>query len=246
MVDQKLRDYIKQNINKMGPDGVRKALRESGWPENQINEVLQEYSASSTPLAPTEKAGGKGKRKIMIVSLVIIAVAIVIAYFLIIGFPEFPPGDEDQLPPPPTTTPTGIGISPASSSAGVGDTVTIEITASDSQSLFGFQFNLNYDPAILSFVSISEGSFLNNNGQDSTFCVNADTSTTGLIKNYACTRLKGPSGAVGVSGSGTLVTVTFSAVAPGTSSIALSNVKLSDEKAQSISSEITSGQIVIE
>lgn len=90
MVDQKLRDYVKQNINKTGPEGVRKALRESGWQENQINEALQEFSASSTPAAPAEKAG-KGKKKIIVVSLIIIVAAIIAAYILLFGFPEIIP-----------------------------------------------------------------------------------------------------------------------------------------------------------
>jgi hypothetical protein len=104
----------------------------------------------------------------------------------------------------------------------VGDTVTFDIKVSSIANLYGYQFDLNYDPAILEFVSLTDGAFLS----ASPFCVGYNASF-GLIKNVACTRM----GASGVSGSGTLKTISFKAKAAGIGSIWLSNVKLVDATA---------------
>jgi hypothetical protein len=99
---------------------------------------------------------------------------------------------------------------------------------------------MEYDPSIIRFESISEGTFLNKNGADDTFCVTPKTDTEGLVKNYACTRTqKGE-----VSGTGTLATVTFTVLSAGTSQITLSNVKFADSSAESIAPEATGGQVV--
>lgn len=248
MADQKMMDYIKSNIVDSGPNGVRKALIDAGWDKSQVDNAMKEFQASSgkepaktAPSKPASKTGGLN-RTILIVAIAVIAVvAVIAAYFLVSGIPENPPVTPPaQNQTPVVAGPISVGVSPATSTAGVGDTVTIGITASGAETLFGFQFNIEYDSSVLSFVSISEGTFLNMNGADDTFCVTPKTDTEGLVKNYACTRTqKGE-----VSGTGTLATATFTVLSSGTSPITLSNVKFADSKADSITPNSIGGQVV--
>jgi hypothetical protein len=147
---------------------------------------------------------------------------------------------EDCTPPP-----IGVSINIAQTSVSVGDQVTVEIIANQATDLFGFQFEMNYDPSVLSFREVSDGSFFNSGGADQTFCVTPNTATAGQIKNYACTRLKDPvKGVVGLSGTGVIAVVTFDANSPGTSQITLDKIFLSDTSARSISPEVYGGGTV--
>jgi hypothetical protein len=122
---------------------------------------------------------------------------------------------------------------------------TVNISITDATNLYGFQFDLTYDPNILELVSFSEGNFLNRSGQDRTFCVAPNTTTQGLIDNFACSRI----GSGSVSGNGVLANITFKlkviANLPTTSSLVLSDVKLSDINSQPISATTQNGQVTI-
>jgi len=294
MADQKLMDYIRQNIGKMGETRVRKALLDSGWQEKQVSEAIAEYSASQKPAAqpavkpsqPNPAGNPSSGKKFPVIPVAVIAVLALLAVAVFVMFPDIfsftpaeaacgngicEPGEDsancpDDCPaaacgngvcdpgetyancpadcdkPPPE--PIGISVS-APATASVGDTVTASIIATDAVNLFGFQFNLLYDPGILSFQSSDEGPFLNNNGADSTFCVPVNTETSGELKNFACTRLNSGGSVTGVDGTGTLATVTFTALSSGTSQLTLTNVKFADTSAESIPADITSASVTI-
>jgi len=240
MVDQKLMEYIKNNIKKSGPGGVRKALVNSGWDVAKVDQALNEFQPPPEK-APSKPAPKKvlSSKAIAVISIVAV-VAVIAVYFLFSGPPESGP---PVLPPDDNQTgPISVGVSPVTATAGVGDSISISVVASQTENLFGFQFNIEYNSSILSFVDISEGTFLNNNGADNTFCVTPKTETSGLIKNYACTRTqKGE-----VSGTGTLAIVTFDVLSAGTSTVTLSNVKFADSRAEQIDSTVSSGQVIAE
>jgi plastocyanin len=113
-----------------------------------------------------------------------------------------------------------IMISPATQLVNVGDTVTVTADVKEVRNVLGYELDLNYDPAILQVTSTSKGGFLESMGH-STFFVDPDTSTPGLVKNAAEAVLRGGDG---ISGSGKLVTFTFLAKGTGTSNLELSNV----------------------
>jgi hypothetical protein len=108
-------------------------------------------------------------------------------------------------------------FNPQSIDIAAGDTVTFDIKVSSMTNLYSYQFDVNYNPATLEFISLTDGGFLST----SPFCVEY-SATSGLIKNVACTRM----GTSGVSGSGALKRISFRALASGTNSIWLSNVKV--------------------
>lgn len=108
-------------------------------------------------------------------------------------------------------------FNPQSIDVAVGDTVNFDINVGSMSNLYGYQFDINYNPAVLEFISLTDGGFLST----SPFCVEYNA-TSGLIRNVACTRM----GTSGVSGSGTLKRVSFRALASGRNSIWLSNVKV--------------------
>jgi hypothetical protein len=135
---------------------------------------------------------------------------------------------------------TSVSINPASAEANQGDTITLEVMVSDVTDLFGFQFDINYNNEVLEFQKAQQGTFLNNNGAENTFCVDYKTSP-GLVKNIVCTRF----GSLGLEGSGLLETLTFKAIATGESDITLANVKLADPKASLIALTTLNGKVVV-
>jgi len=104
----------------------------------------------------------------------------------------------------------------------VGSLFDVFVDISSVTDLYAFQFDISFDPAILSAASVTEGSFLNGGGL--TFFISGTINNiAGSITSIADTFL---SPLPGVSGSGTLADLKFQALAVGTSSIGLSNVTL--------------------
>lgn len=137
--------------------------------------------------------------------------------------------------------PLTITVSPASKSVSNGETFTLDVKISGASDFYGFQFNLEYDPSILEFQGASEGTFLSKNGADQTFCMDYDDETPGLVKNIVCIRL----GKGSVDGEGLLETLTFKAIGTGTSQITLSNVKLTNSKAERLDSNTLDGGVIV-
>lgn len=114
---------------------------------------------------------------------------------------------------------------------------TVNITISGVNDVYGFQFDLDYDPAIFNVTNITkvrECTFLNRSGLDQTFCLGTNISSPGLVDNFACSRV----GSGSVSGSGVLANVTLRMKGltsfPVTTYINLSNVKISDINSNSL------------
>jgi surface antigen len=119
-----------------------------------------------------------------------------------------------------------VGVLPETQPITVGNEVKAAIEVAEVSDLYGFQLDLTYDPLILEYVSWESGAFL---GAD--YWVSPDTSTPGTIENAAAVRT---TPGVTVSGTGTLVTVTFRAISAGGSRIGLENVKLADNEGNEI------------
>src|SRR5450756_44632 len=97
-----------------------------------------------------------------------------------------------------------LSLPPGAISAG--DTFTVGVAASGYTDLYAFQFDLAYNPSILSSVSVSEGSFLLTGGT-TFFIAGAIYNATGVVSGTADTLL----GAItGVNGGGILATVPVS------------------------------------
>jgi hypothetical protein len=136
---------------------------------------------------------------------------------------------------------TALSIDPASSSVNVGNSVMVDVDISNVTDLYAFQFDLSFAPGTLSSVSIVEGSFLPTVG--ATFFIPGTIDNLGgTIASTADTLLgSGPGG----DGSGTLAILTLTGLAPGTSSISLSNATLLNSSLSPISASLQNGSVIV-
>jgi hypothetical protein len=116
-----------------------------------------------------------------------------------------------------------VSIIPSSTNVNVGNTFSINVSVTTSTSnLYSLQFDLNYNPAVLTLNSLSPGTFLLNN---STIVFNYASFGSGLADNVYSARNKtftAPD--PGVTGTGSVAVLSFTATAAGNSGLNLSNV----------------------
>lgn len=111
-----------------------------------------------------------------------------------------------------------IAVEPEDITIGVGQTFDVNITITHVENLYMWSLNFTWDPAILNLTNYTEGPFLQTGG-DTIFVPVAVNYTTGMLSGLICSLWgKVP----GVSGNGTLATLTFRAIAMGTSIIDVS------------------------
>lgn len=112
-----------------------------------------------------------------------------------------------------------VTFQPASSSVAQFDTFIVDIAIADAADLVGFQFDLAFDPAILSANSIDEGGFLGTAGATFFIPGTIDNSLGTITFTAAGLIGNGP----GATGAGALAQVSFFALAQGSSALTLSN-----------------------
>ena len=135
-------------------------------------------------------------------------------------------------PPAPQAAPAGgasFGFDPPSVTQAPGSTFSINITLAGGQNVYSVPLQVSYDPKVLQVVNVSNGGLLSQDGQ-AVALVHRDDDQAGALQITA-TR---PPGAGGVSGSGTVVTLTFLAKSAGQSSITISKGGAKDPSLQSI------------
>ena len=115
-----------------------------------------------------------------------------------------------------------VFLTPASSTVNPGDTFTRTVKVQNVGGTFYAAFDMTYDPKVIEYLDATEGAFLNRNGVDATsFQAALQDGKQGRI-TIGITRL----GVIGnVSGEGTLLTLTFRAVGPGSTSLAFADLK---------------------
>ena len=89
----------------------------------------------------------------------------------------------------------------------VGDALTLDLRVENIHDLAGWQFDIVFDPTVLEAVAVSEGDFLNPEGNSTFFQKGRIDNTTGKITELSSARLSEE----GVSGRGMLLSVTFTA-----------------------------------
>lgn len=124
----------------------------------------------------------------------------------------------------------------------VGDKFTVTIQAQGITDLYAFQFDLSFDPQVLQANSINEGSFLASGGS-TVFIPGTIDNNAGMISGNAGTLV---GNVPGVSGTGNLIVLQFTALAPGTATISLKNVVLLDSNSGEIAANLTSANITIQ
>ena len=142
--------------------------------------------------------------------------------------------------PAANSTPSNATVAPGQGSANFlfdpgqitatkGNTFVVNLMISGAQNVYSVPVQMNYDPAKLQLVNVSNGGFLSQDGQ-AVALVHREDDTTGTLQITA-TR---PPGAGGVSGQGTVVTLTFQAKATGQTPLTITRGGARDPGQQAI------------
>ena len=115
----------------------------------------------------------------------------------------------------PTANASGGGapsflFDPPTISATKGNTFAVNLLISGAQNVYSVPVQLNYDPKMLQLVNVSNGGFLSQDGQVVTLVHREDEAL-----GQSTITASRPNGAGGVSGQGSVITVTFEAKASG-------------------------------
>ncbi len=100
----------------------------------------------------------------------------------------------------------------------VGDMFTLHLNTENVRNLAGWQADLVFNPDVLEAVEMSEGDFLMSEDEDTHFSGGTIDNETGKITGIRALRIEG-----GVSGKGTLCSVSFNVIGPGECLLTLEN-----------------------
>ena len=115
----------------------------------------------------------------------------------------------------------------------VGDTFILDISAENVPNLAGWQFDIAFDPAMLKAIEVNEGGFLKTEGATTFFQRGTINNATGRIRGLSSASLSGD----GVTGTGALLSVTFSAKAEGQTQLVLNNVQFGSSTGEALPAE---------
>jgi general secretion pathway protein D len=149
-----------------------------------------------------------------------------------VAFPQ--PAPAATAAPEPQLMPRGatgasFAFDPVSMTQHAGSTFTVNVVLNGAQNVYSVPLQLSYDPKLLQVVNVSNGTLLSQDGQMVTVSHREDEAT-GTMQVVA-TR---PPGAVGVSGQGPVVTLTFLAKAPGQSTLTIARGGARDPAMQAL------------
>ena len=152
------------------------------------------------------------------------------------GFFGFEPGTEYTVANP------GVGYAFSKTPIHIDDTFTLDIRAEAVFDLAGWQFDIAFDPTILEAINVSEGDFLKTDGGSTFFQSGSIDNAAGKITGLSAARLS----AQGVSGTGTLLQVTFKAKSGGETELALHKFQFGSVTGNSIPAGPHQIRIVVE
>ena len=124
---------------------------------------------------------------------------------------------------------TGFSLSTDGTPVPFGDPFTLRLSAEKIVDLAGWQTDITFDPNVLEAVEVNEGDFLKTGGEGTFFLRGTIDNQKGKITQISSARLSG-----GVNGTGTLLTVTFTAKAVAETRIRLSNLHAGDSSTAAI------------
>jgi hypothetical protein len=142
---------------------------------------------------------------------------------------------------------TTVRVVPESNTVpNVGLALTVNVTIENVEDLYGLELKLYYPNDVLNGTSVTEGPFLKAGGIATAFLVSdfidSYNATYGLV-NVLCLRTGNVSG---VSGNGTLMTITFTSTSTNEMEILhLADVKLSDSNTTVIPSTTADGEVTV-
>ncbi|MDI6858184.1 MAG: cohesin domain-containing protein [Dehalococcoidia bacterium] len=134
-----------------------------------------------------------------------------------------------------------------------GPNFQVNILVENVENLAAFQFSLSYDPSILKYVEVKEGTFLGSGGREPKCLDPRVEPGDPEVLRFNCVTMGSPvslGGPAGPSGSGVLATVTFSPVGGGTAALELLEGRLVaaeiDEEEMPVELETTIANATVE
>jgi general secretion pathway protein D len=160
-----------------------------------------------------------------------------------------PASQAPAMPPPTNQNPNQAAIpgqanflfDPGQITAAKGNTFVVNLLISGAQNVYSVPVQMNYDPAKLQLVNVSNGGFLSQDGQ-AVALVHREDETTGTLQITA-TR---PPGSGGVSGQGAVVTMTFQAKASGQTPLTITRGGARDPGQQAITVNGAQASVTVE
>jgi general secretion pathway protein D len=128
------------------------------------------------------------------------------------------PDGRTPLTAPGSGQPVMLAVVPSAATQTVGSTFQVAVTAINAHDLYSVPVQMQFDPRVLQLVNVDAGEFLGRDGQ-AVAMVHRDEGNGAVT--ISATR---PPGARGVDGQGTICTLTFKAIAPGDSTLALTRI----------------------
>ncbi len=141
-----------------------------------------------------------------------------------------PPTGSTQ--PPTASAPVGspiVSFDPPTLDQAVGATFTVNVNLTGGQNVYSVPLQILYNPRVLQLLNVSNGTLLSQDGQ-TVALVNRDDSMAGILQLTASR----PPGTSGVSGDGSVFTLTFQARAPGQSTLSINRANLKNASMQSM------------
>lgn len=133
-----------------------------------------------------------------------------------------------------------LSFEPASTSVTVGTPFAMNLVVADAVDLYAFQFDVVFDPAVLSVTAVNAGGFLAAAGGGADFVPGSIDNGWGSVSFTAGTLLgPGP----GVAGSGVLASLLLQPQAVGMGQVSLANVVLLDSSLGEIGTTVAAGTV---
>jgi general secretion pathway protein D len=149
------------------------------------------------------------------------------------GQPAVTPGQPNN-----TSGTPSFSFDPATIQTTKGNTFAVNLVISGAQNVYSVPVQLNYDPKVLQLLNVSNGGFLSQDGQ-AVALVHREDDGMGQVTITASR----PPGSGGVTGQGTVVTLTFQAKVTGQSPLTITRGGARDPALQSIA--VTGAQAAV-
>jgi general secretion pathway protein D len=156
-----------------------------------------------------------------------------------VNMPQPAPANSSAPTPQLMERQASFSFDPASTTQHVGSTFTVNVLLNGGQNIFQVPMQISYDPKLLQVANVSNGSLLSQDGQIVTVTHREDDGTMQVV----ATR---PPGSNGVSGQGSVVTLTLVAKAPGQASLTIARGGARDPAMQALPVNGASAAVTIQ
>ncbi len=145
------------------------------------------------------------------------------------GVPQPQGQSQDQSPAPAPQGSAIVSFEPANLNQAIGSTFTVNVSVAGAQNVNSVPLQITYNPSVLQLLNVSNGPLLEQDGQPVAL-VHRDDAMAGIVQLTASR----PPGAAGVSGTGSVFTLTFQAKAAGQATLSINRAQLKNAAMQTL------------